>query len=124
MQTQVGSIYDLIYRCVARIPEGRVATYGQIAALVGASGARQVGYALSASPSELNIPWQRVINARGEVSTRSNGDSESEQLRLLLAEGVIPDQCGRIDLARYRWHPGEDDDWEDEAFWRDQPGVG
>ena len=124
MSATLGSVYQRIYRCVARIPAGRVATYGQIAQLVDASGARQVGYALSSTPPDIKIPWQRVINARGEISTRANGDPDSEQLRRLLAEGVIPDQRGRIDLERYRWHPGEERDWEDEAFWRDQPGVG
>ena len=124
MSTALKGVYQRIYRCVARIPAGRVATYGQIAQLVDASGARQVGYALSATPPDIDIPWQRVINARGEISTRANGDPDSEQQRLLVAEGVMPDQRGRIDLERYRWQPDEEGDWEDEAFWRDQPGVG
>lgn len=124
MSVALGSVYDRIYRCVARIPAGRVATYGQIADIVGASGARQVGYALSSTPPDTQIPWQRVINARGEVSTRSNGAGDSEQLRLLLAEGIIPGQNGRIDLEHYRWNPGEGEAWEDETFWRDQPGIG
>ncbi|HEY3055725.1 MAG TPA: MGMT family protein [Thermoanaerobaculia bacterium] len=96
--------YLRIYKIVRQIPRGRVATYGQIAELAGLEGhARQVGYALHALPSGLNIPWHRVVNARGEVSTRSGGDSDELQRHLLEAEGVKFDSRGRIDLERHRW---------------------
>src|SRR6185436_18609812 len=62
------SPYQRIYRIVRRIPRGRVATYGQVALLAGLKGhARQVGYALHALPDAETVPWQRVINARGEI---------------------------------------------------------
>lgn len=124
MSAALGGAYARIYHWVARIPPGRVATYGQIAKLADASGARQVGYALSATPAGVELPWQRVINARGEISTRSNGEPDSDQLRMLLQEGVLPDQRGRIDLERYRWLPDHEGDCADETFWRDQPGLG
>ena len=95
--------YEKIYRAVRRIPRGRVATYGDIAERAGLEGhARQVGYALHALPSGRRIPWHRVVNARGEISIRSGGDSHELQRMLLEAEGIEFDLRGRIDLRRYR----------------------
>jgi methylated-DNA-protein-cysteine methyltransferase-like protein len=95
--------WEQIYRVVRRIPRGRVATYGQIATLAGLDGhARQVGYALHAMRGD-DAPWHRVVNARGEVSPRSSGDSHELQRELLMAEGITFDAKSRIDLKRYRW---------------------
>lgn len=89
---------------VRRIPEGRVATYGQVAALAGmAGGARQVGYALASLPDGSGVPWQRVVNARGEVSQRRDFDGAPRQRARLEEEGVAFDAAGRIDLERFRW---------------------
>ena len=101
--------YPRIYAVVRRIPEGRVATYGQVAALAGLPGlARQVGYALHGLPDGSDVPWQRVINARGEVSRRSGGGwEEGYQRHLLEEEGVAFDDRGRVDLARFGWEPGD-----------------
>ena len=96
--------YDLIWAVIRKIPRGRVATYGQIAELAGLEGhARQVGYALHNLPERSNVPWHRVINAKGEISPRSAGDSHELQLMLLEAEGVEIDLRGRIDLKVFRW---------------------
>ena len=96
--------YELIWSCVKKIPRGRVATYGQIAELAGLEGhARQVGYALHNLPEKNKTPWHRVVNAKGEISPRSVGDSHELQRLLLEAEGVELDLRGRIDLKRYRW---------------------
>lgn len=93
-----------IYAVVKRIPRGRVATYGQVATLAGLDGhARQVGYALHNLPSRSNVPWHRVINARGEISPRSAGDSHELQRMLLEAEGVEFSLDGRVALKKYRW---------------------
>ena len=98
--------YQRIYAVVRRIPRGRVATYGQVAELAGLDGhARQVGYALHALPDD-SIPWHRVINARGEISPRSAGDSHELQRHLLEAEGVEFNVTGRIPLERYVWRTG------------------
>lgn len=98
--------YERIYSTVKRIPRGRVATYGQIAALSGVRvGPRQVGYALHALPESRAIPWQRVVNARGEVSPRSEPRFETIQRVLLEREGVAFDARGRVDLSRFRWTP-------------------
>ena len=91
---------------VRRIPRGRVATYGQVAVLAGLPGhARQVGYALHALAKGSPVPWQRVVNARGEVSLRRTPGWESVQRALLEREGIVFDLRGRIDLERRLWRP-------------------
>lgn len=93
-----------IFAVVRRIPKGRVATYGQIAALAGHPGhARQVGYALSALDVDAPVPWHRVVNAQGRVSARSgaSGGAMLQQLRLQ-QEGVVM-QGNRVSLQEYGW---------------------
>lgn len=98
--------YAQIYRCVSRIPPGRVATYGQIAKLAGIpNGARSVGYALSALDGGSLVPWHRVVNAAGEISPRSSSDAMENTQRIRLErEGVVFDARGRIRLAKFRWN--------------------
>ncbi len=97
------SIYERIYLTVKKIPKGQVATYGQIAALAGIPRqARQVGYALSSLKENLNVPWQRVVNAKGEISVRPFADT---QRMLLEQEGVVFASDGKIDLSRFQWKP-------------------
>ena len=106
---EVSDRYARIYDVVEQIPAGHVATYGQIAALAGLAGhARQVGYALHALPDGADLPWHRVINSRGEVSPRSEGDWDDYQRHLLEVEGVEFDARSRVDLDRYRWDPNDD----------------
>ncbi|MGF1587911.1 MAG: MGMT family protein [Pleurocapsa sp.] len=101
------SQYNHIYAVVRKIPLGKVATYGQIADLAGLYGkARLVGYALFRVDIEANIPWQRVINAKGEISyslQRQGGDHL--QKVLLEDEGIKFKSNGKIDLNQYRWQP-------------------
>ncbi len=86
------------------IPEGTVATYGQIAQMVGV-GPRQVGKALSELPPDVKCPWHRVINSRGTVSIRtSNHKAHLNQESRLEAEGVFFVN-GRVDLEVFRWDP-------------------
>jgi methylated-DNA-protein-cysteine methyltransferase-like protein len=97
---------SLIYGVVALIPVGRVTTYGQVAALAGIPRqARQVGYALAALDGASELPWHRVINARGEISGRACG-GEQRQRALLEGEGVRFDADGRVSLSRFGWAPG------------------
>ena len=96
-----------IYAVVRRVPRGKVAKYGQIAELAGLEGqARQVGYAMAAVPSRSAVPWHRVINAQGRVSTRSAGTGSTiVQQQQLELEGVVFDGGGRVSLTRFRWKP-------------------
>jgi methylated-DNA-protein-cysteine methyltransferase-like protein len=97
-------LHRRILDIVARIPRGRIATYGQVARLAGLPGhARLVGYALHALPARTSIPWQRVVNAQGAISTPPGHDAR--QRRLLEREGVRFDASGRIPLASFRWRP-------------------
>jgi methylated-DNA-protein-cysteine methyltransferase-like protein len=98
--------YDAILAVVQSIPAGKVATYGQIATLADLPGrARLVGTALKKLPQDSGVPWHRVVNAKGEISFRGNGDSVTEQEILLGDEGVAIDTRGRIRLSEYRWNP-------------------
>jgi methylated-DNA-protein-cysteine methyltransferase-like protein len=95
--------YEQIYEAVRRIPPGKVATYGQIAKIVGRCTARMVGYAMAALPWGVEVPWQRVINHKGEISARSRGDGVLRQRRLLQKEGIRFDRKGRVNLKKVRW---------------------
>ena len=96
--------YTRIYAIVRDIPAGKVATYGQIARLAGLGGhARQVGYALNALQGGEDVPWHRVINAKGEISRRTDPDDEKIQRELLEDEGIPFDENSRISLGRYQW---------------------
>jgi methylated-DNA-protein-cysteine methyltransferase related protein len=105
------SLYDAIYALVQQIPPGQVATYGQIAALLGRPRhARQVGYALFRVAPERDIPWQRVVNAKGMVSHSPLRQGNDDLQRLLLEqEGIKFDKQDRLNLRRYQWHPPEID---------------
>ena len=101
-----GATYARIYAVVRRLPRGKVATYGQVAALAGLRGhARQVGYAMYALRPGMAAPWQRVVNAKGEISRRATFGDELRQRMLLEAEGVEFDWRGRIPLKRFGWRP-------------------
>ena len=97
------SAYDRIYAVVRRIPRGRVATYGQIAKIVDRCTARMVGYAMAALRGRTDVPWQRVINAKGEISARSRGDGALRQRKWLDREGIRVDSRGRVNLKKFRW---------------------
>ncbi len=100
-----GSRYLRIYDIVRRIPEGRVASYGQVATLSGVATARMVGYAMAALPYGAHVPWHRVINRKGMISPRAGGDGDLIQRALLEAEGVKFDGEGRVDMNRFGWLP-------------------
>ncbi|TET76190.1 MAG: MGMT family protein [Dehalococcoidia bacterium] len=93
-----------VYRVVSTIPAGQVATYGQIAAYVGnPRAARTVGWALHGLPAGSGVPWHRVINAQGAISTSREGSRAAQQRAMLEEEGILFDERGRTDLARYGW---------------------
>ncbi len=102
-------LYERIYNMVRRIPPGKVTTYGQIADLVGGCTARMVGYAMAAlkSGDKPDVPWQRVINARGKISVHGDGFGNALQRVKLEEEGIKFDENGQIDFSRFGW-PGPD----------------
>jgi methylated-DNA-protein-cysteine methyltransferase-like protein len=90
---------------IRSIPRGRVATYGQVAALAGNHRAvRGVVWILHSSSVAAHLPWHRVINSRGTISLPRVRGFE-EQRRRLIAEGVAVSPGGRIDLSRFGWEP-------------------
>ena len=93
---------EKIYQVVAVVPRGQVATYGQIANIVGCS-PREVGYAMAALPPASTVPWQRIINRHGRISARRDGQPDAEQRRQLREEGIFFDTKGTVDLAIYGW---------------------
>lgn len=106
-QTVENLMRRAIYETVARVPHGKVATYGQIATLAGYPGrARQVGYALAGMPEEWDLPWHRIINAQGKVSPRTGSKFHLLQYELLEGEGIAFVQ-NRIDLKLFLWQPEE-----------------
>src|ERR1043165_6713820 len=101
-------VFESIYRIVLKIPRGRVMTYGQIARLLDDRySPRLVGWAMHAVPQDgRNIPWHRVINSKGGISTGRVIIQEPQLQRYLLeAEGVVFDGRGHCDLSVYQWSP-------------------
>ena len=100
MTEDADRFFARVYALVREIPRGRVATYGQVAALLGVPrGARAVGWALRALPEAARVPWHRVVGASGRVSPRG-GPGPARQRRRLRAEGVRFRE-GRVDLDRH-----------------------
>lgn len=103
------AMYPQFYAVVKKIPRGVVATYGQIAALAGMPRhARHVGYALSAMPANMKLPWHRVINSQGRISLRlRHWESGSDNLQRILLEdeGVTFDSAGKVSLKKFQWTP-------------------
>jgi methylated-DNA-protein-cysteine methyltransferase-like protein len=102
------TLYERIYDVVRCIPPGRIATYGQVATVVGPPvTAQEVGEAMAAlrhGQPEPPVPWQRIINAQGKVSTGPH------QQHLLEQEGVVFNTKGHTDLRRFGWQ-GPDPVW-------------
>lgn len=101
-----GLTHAAVFAVVRRIPRGRVATYGQVAALAGFPGrARQVGYALSALDIDASVPWHRVVNAQGRVSMRSGASGGAMVQQMRLEQEGVAIRGRRIPLGEYRWDP-------------------
>ncbi len=103
------NFYDRVYNVVRQVPSGSVVTYGQVAVYLGSpAAARAVGYALHNLNPGSEVPWWRVINARGGISHKGRGVQADRQYELLEAEGVHFGAEGFTDLRRYRWYPGDE----------------
>jgi methylated-DNA-protein-cysteine methyltransferase-like protein len=99
-----GGFFARVYELVSSIPPGCVTTYGQIARwLDSPRGARAVGWALRALPTDSEVPWHRVINFRGEISVLRREPGSALQRYLLEMEGVVFDGRGRVDLDQFSW---------------------
>ena len=97
---------ERIVKIIALIPPGKVATYGQVAALAGnPRGARQVSWTLRTQTKKHDLPWQRVISAQGKISIK--GDGAHIQADMLMAEGIFVDPAGGVDLKIYGWQPDQ-----------------
>jgi methylated-DNA-protein-cysteine methyltransferase-like protein len=95
-------IFSRVYEVLARVPAGRVVTYGQIALAIGMPrGARTVGWALRQCPP--GLPWHRVVNARGAISGGCHTDHGALHHALLEDEGIVFDEKDYIDLRAYGW---------------------
>jgi methylated-DNA-protein-cysteine methyltransferase-like protein len=98
--------FERVYDAVRSVPYGKVSTYGQIALMIGAPGAaRQVGWALASLQPGTDVPWHRIINAKGRISLKSRGEGAELQRRLLEEEGVVFDERDRIDLTVFQYLP-------------------
>ncbi|MFQ5407342.1 MAG: MGMT family protein [Anaerolineales bacterium] len=103
-------LHARIQAVVRQIPPGRVATYGQVADIVGGCSAQMVGFAMAALPGGSDAPWQRVINRQGKISPRGADRSGARQRALLEAEGVRFDADSIVDFAKFGWG-GPDEAW-------------
>jgi methylated-DNA-protein-cysteine methyltransferase-like protein len=110
------SFFEKVYRLVSMIPAGKVASYGQIARMLGSPhGARTVGWALHSLPDGIDVPWHRVINSQGRISTSFPRHGANLQREFLEAEGVVFDEEDRINWEVYGW---EGLDWAElDALW-------
>jgi methylated-DNA-protein-cysteine methyltransferase related protein len=104
------NFFQQVWRIVSLIPQGRVATYRQIAAILGnPRAARTVGWAMHSCPEELDLPWHRVINSKGKISLDAEYAGGALQEQLLVAEGIHINRHGVIDLQKYGWRPSPDE---------------
>jgi methylated-DNA-protein-cysteine methyltransferase-like protein len=95
---------EAVCRAVAQVPRGRVACYGQIAWMAGyPRRPRQVGMVLRGLPEGNDLPWHRIVNARGYVPSRGRWWGARLQIQRLREEGVEVDDLGNLDLDRFGW---------------------
>jgi methylated-DNA-protein-cysteine methyltransferase-like protein len=98
--------HSAVIDLIRQIPEGMVATYGQIAAMAGnPRGARQVVRVLHSSSDKHDLPWHRVVNRLGHISL-PKGSGYEMQKSMLEAEGVEFNRDDRIDMRCFLWSPG------------------
>jgi len=97
------NFFEQVYKVVRKIPEGKVMTYGQVAAAIGTRDARKVGWALHANPDESNVPCHRVVNIEGHLAPGYAFGGPNEQKNRLMAEGVVFVDGDKVDLKRCLW---------------------
>ena len=98
--------YMKIWKTTLQIPEGKVASYGQVADLAGLPGrARLVGKAMGFAPKEMHVPWYRVLRSNGQIAFPKGSEGAAKQTGLLQEEGVVVFN-NRVKLKEFQWHPG------------------
>ncbi|MFQ5548414.1 MAG: MGMT family protein [Woeseia sp.] len=112
---------ERIWATVRDIPEGSVASYGQVAEIAGIPrGARQVGHALRILPAGSDVPWHRVIRSSGRIAFEQGSRAYKRQAERLMMEDVVILK-GWIDMQKYRWQPDLDELlWKPSAAWDNQ----
>ena len=100
------TFFECVWSVAAKVPRGKVTTYGAIARALGSPGAaRTVGWAMRAAPAGSKLPCHRVVNVRGELSPEDVFGGPDVQRSLLESEGVTFDMQGRVDMKRHLWVP-------------------
>jgi O-6-methylguanine DNA methyltransferase len=100
------TFFERVWNVAARIPRGKVTTYGAIARALGSPGAaRTVGWAMRVAPPGSGLPCHRVVNAMGELSPEDAFGGPGVQRSLLESEGVTFDVQGCVDMRRHLWIP-------------------
>jgi methylated-DNA-protein-cysteine methyltransferase-like protein len=100
----MSGFFEKVYRVVRQVPYGKVTSYGAIARMLEhPHAARTVGWAMHSLPEGSDLPWWRVINSQGRVSTGGHGQGANVQQELLEAEGVEFDERGYVDWERFGW---------------------
>ena len=97
------NLFERILAIIKQIPKGKIATYGQIATMVGIQNPRLVGFALASQKEDTEVPWFRIINSKGKISFPEESDSFKIQYSLLKNEGIIFDAKNQVNLNIYRW---------------------
>ena len=110
-----------IWDTIRDIPQGSVASYGQIAEIAGIPrGARQVGYALRHLPEDHEVPWHRVLQVSGKIAFEQGSRPYKEQRKRLMMDNVTV-LAGRVNMQKYRWHPDLDELlWKPTSAWDDE----
>jgi len=113
--------FEKIWATIREIPEGLVASYGQIAEIAGVPrGARQVGHALRCLPPGKSVPWYRVLQVSGNIAFEKGSDKFDEQSNHLIKEGVVI-LGGKVDMRKYRWQPDLDEFlWKPRDAWDEE----
>ena len=102
------SFFESVYSIVRKIPKGKVATYGQIAALIGQPRkSKIVGWALHKNPYYGEVPCHRVVNRNGELSPSFAFGGQDNQKKLLEYEGIIFEKDGKINLSIFKWESND-----------------
>ena len=102
-QGKKGKLFHNILDIIKQIPKGKIATYGQIAAMAGTQNPRLVGFALAGLKDDTTVPWFRIINSKEQISFPEDSDGFKIQYSLLQNEGIIFDSKNKINLEQFGW---------------------